>query len=87
MVVNLILRGTRFHKFYRKVDHQAPDTCSMYLVGTYQGIMYQVRITTEYIRVRTFLGNGQKRELPVVSWPETGGQNYMKAANTQFGLT
>ena len=22
------------------------------------------------------MGNGQKRELPVVSWPETGGQNY-----------
>ena len=25
---------------------------------------------------RFFLGNGQKRELPVGSWPETGGQKY-----------
>ena len=27
-------------------------------------------------QVDFLLGNGQKRELPVVSWPETGGQNY-----------
>ena len=25
------------------------------------------------------MGNGQKRELPVVSWPETGGQNYVNS--------